>query len=328
MQTILVRAPQWLGDAVVSTVFLTRLKSRNPESLITVLAPSSLFELFKTHPSVHSVISFTKTESITSIAKNIRAMKASKIFILPRSFRTALEAWWGRVPERWGFRGDGRSFLLNHPVSYNSHLKYPHRYLNLINEESLPLETVSPHFPVIEPSQDKSELFSFFREHQGKILGMGPVSIAPSRTWDRANFTEVARRFLQQKSGAVVLFGSGSEYEELEKIKNDVRGPILNTAGQLSLGELGWAIQKCSRMLVNDSGLMHVASCFNIPTVVVFGASDPAWAIPSWGSFRAIQKKDIWCVPCLRNTCVRIGDSRNECLKSVSIEEVLDALAN
>src|SRR5688572_30415233 len=105
---ILVRVPQWLGDAVVSTVFLTRLKAQGPHSEISVLAPPNLVPLFEKHPAVHRVLALPAPSSVLRAAKLIRNEKFDMVYILPRSFRAALESFLGRVPERVGYAGDGR----------------------------------------------------------------------------------------------------------------------------------------------------------------------------------------------------------------------------
>jgi ADP-heptose:LPS heptosyltransferase len=71
---------------------------------------------------------------------------------------------------------------------------------------------------------------------------------------------------------------------------------------------------------------MHVASAFQKPTVVLFGASAPEVALPPWGRFHALQHTEIACVPCLRNHCVRFGAGHNECLRAITVDEAISAL--
>lgn len=320
------RAPQWLGDAVVSTVFLSRLKTRFPDASISVLCSDALVPIFSSHPVVQTTIPYARTDSAFDVAKRIKIHGFETAYILPRSFRTALEARWAGIPRRIGFSGDWRSFLLTRAMSYDSQRAYAHRYLTLIDEESVPLAATPPHFPSQPPASDNGDVADFFAKTKRPILGMGPASVAPSRTWDLEKFAGVANVFFEKTGGSVILFGSPNERAITSRVKERVRGPVLDTAGRLSLPELGWAVKSCNAMFVNDSGLMHVSSCFSVPTTVVFGASDPTWALPLWGAFTAIQHKEIFCVPCLKNRCVRFGDGTNECLKTISVAEVWNAL--
>jgi heptosyltransferase II len=104
-------------------------------------------------------------------------------------------------------------------------------------------------------------------------------------------------------------------------------GPAaIDTAGRLNLPQLGWLVSQLDKFLGNDSGLMHVAAAFKIPSVVLFGASEPKWALPQTGTFRAIQHPEVFCVPCLRNECVRLGTGYKECQAKITVEEVFSAL--
>lgn len=326
MKRVLVRVPQWLGDAVVSTVFLRRLKEKHPETNLIVLAPSFLVDIFSSHPSVQSVVSYQRGDSPFRVGASVRQHDIDRIYVLPRSLRTALEAWSSGIPERIGFGGDLRRLLFTSSVKYEPSLLYAHRYLKLIDEEYLPLQNTRPYFPNQPPRPENSEVAEFFAKAPRPFLGIGPASVAPARTWDAVGFAHVAERFLKERGGSVVLFGSPSELNVAARVKSALRGSVLDATGRLNFPELGWAVKQCDHMLVNDSGLMHVASCFEIPTTVLFGASDPARALPTWGRFGALQHKEVPCVPCLRNHCVRFGSGHNECLKRISVEEVWDAL--
>lgn len=309
---ILVRAPQWLGDAVVSTIFLERLRRLNADGEIHVLCPPALRSLFEACPAVTAVMTlpYGSGGTVFQVGRHIRAGRFDEMYILPRSLRSWLEAFLGGVPNRIRF---GRK------IPYDAMLLYPHRYLKLIGEEKLAPSEFKPFFP-------KSDETAWLTSAQKPILGLAPASIAPARTWDTKRFAQVADLFLKKYRGTVVLFGSSSEKAICSALKEAIAGPVIDTSGQLDLPPLGALISRCDAFLANDSGLMHVAAAFNIPTVAVFGASDPHTALPANGKVKAIQNNKVPCVPCHRNYCPRFGMFNRECLTSIQVEEVFAAL--
>lgn len=330
MKRILVRAPQWLGDAVVSTVFLTRLRARFPNADITVLCPSALAPLYDTHPAKVTALSLTyPTGSVFDVARRLREEAFDTAYILPRSFRTALEVTLAKIPNRIGFTGElFRGLLLTNVIRYDDKLLYPHRYLKLLGEETFALDQAKPYFPKADLSDKEAQMLFFQGTPPLKkpILGIAPVSVAPARTWEPDHFAAVAEAFLKERSGTVFLFGSPAETAAVERVAAMIQGRVVNLAGKLDLPKLGWAMSLCDAFLGNDSGLMHVAAAFKIPSVILFGPSDPTHAVPPWGMCKVIQKREINCVPCLRNECVRFGPHYRECLKSIGAAEVIKSL--
>ncbi len=322
----LVRAPQWLGDAVVSTLFISRLKERHPGSSLAVAAPAYLRDLYAAHPAVSEFIPLSS--NVRESAVRLQAVGAQTIYLLPRSFRTALEAWLAKIPRRIGFPGDFRRPLLTESIRYEAALPYPNRYLKLIGDENVSLRGQAPFFPQADlTAEAATKKFGIdWTQIKAPILGIGPVSIAPSRTWLPDRFAEVAKRHVASTGGGVLLFGSEREAPVTRVIQQAIGKAALDTAGKLSLPELGWFVSRCQKFICNDSGLMHVASAFHIPTVVVFGASDPTYALPQTGRFISLQRTDIDCVPCLRNTCVRFGDMHLACLKGISSNDATMSL--
>lgn len=311
---------------MVSTFFLSRLKEKMPDSTLVVAAPSPLQDLFSSHPSVSQFIPLPYREGgdFREAARRIREARFDQAYILPRSFRSALESWWARVPRRIGFSGDLRRLLLTEVHRYDEKLSYPHRYLKLIGDETLDLRTLRPFFPkanlnLEEVAQRLGFSASALRQ---PVLGIGPASVAPSRTWPVEHYAAVAKRFIEEKNGTVVLFGSPSETPLTKSIRDTIGDRVIDTAGRLNLPMLGWFMSQCQAYLGNDSGLMHVASAFEIPSLILFGPSDPAVALPATGRFTAIQHPEIECVPCLRNHCVRMGEHYLACLRAIEAEEV------
>lgn len=328
---VLVRVPQWLGDAVVSTVFLNRLKTQHPEYEISVLTVPGLAALFETHPAVSHVLKLPYPQgSVFDAARALRDRRFDIAYVLPHSFRAALEAKLANIPKRIGYPGDFRRWLLTKTLPYDSTRLYPHRYLALIGEETLPVSDMKPFFPVQKPSDVKlNELGLADLENYSKpYLAMAPASVAPARTWSADRFAAVADHFVKTRGGTVFLFGSAREKTVVSKIASSVGKSAIDTSGMLNLPELGWLISKCHSFVGNDSGLMHVAASFKIPSVILFGPSEPAFAVPPWGRTVYTQHKEIFCVPCLRNTCVRLGKDRDACMKAIDVTEVTGLLAS
>jgi heptosyltransferase-2 len=157
-------------------------------------------------------------KSLRAAAALIRQGHFDEIYILPRSVRTGLEAWLAKIPRRIGFGGDGRRFFLTEAHDYEHRLLYAHRYLSLINEGNLPAEELEPYFPSVPPAPAP--------DLKKPLLGIGPSSVAPSRTWFPDRFAEVANRFIEKTGGSVILFGSPAEREVSARVQSQIKGPV------------------------------------------------------------------------------------------------------
>ena len=119
-QNILVRGVNWLGDAVMTTPALSRLRERFPEARIALLTHEKLKELWEGDPRVNTVIGFAPGESPWSIARRLRPEHFKTALILPNSPRSALEMWLAGIPRRVGFERAWRNWLLTDRVPLRS----------------------------------------------------------------------------------------------------------------------------------------------------------------------------------------------------------------
>ena len=115
-EKILVRGVNWLGDAVMATPALQRLRAAYPEAHITLLTPAKLADLWRGHPSLDAVMTFTGGESAWSVGRRLRAERFSTAVVFPNSPRSALEVFLAQIPQRIGTRGRWRSFFLTQPL--------------------------------------------------------------------------------------------------------------------------------------------------------------------------------------------------------------------
>ena len=113
---IVIRGVNWLGDAVMTTPAVLRLRERFPEARITLLCQEKLHDLWVSHPAVDAVQTFKTGEKFLSVARRLRSIDADLAVIFPNSLRSALETWWAGIPRRVGLGGGLRSWLLTDGV--------------------------------------------------------------------------------------------------------------------------------------------------------------------------------------------------------------------
>jgi heptosyltransferase-2 len=109
---ILIRGVNWLGDAVMTTPALQRLREAHPNSHITLLTHQKLADLWQGFPSLNSVLTFAASESVWSVAQRLREQNFNTALVLPNSPRSALEVWLARIPQRVGYARPWRKWFL------------------------------------------------------------------------------------------------------------------------------------------------------------------------------------------------------------------------
>src|SRR5688572_10023084 len=136
---ILVRGVNWLGDAIMSTPALMRLRDAKPKAHIALLTQAKLADLWSSHPAIDEVVTFTKTDGIGNVSKRLRAGRFDLAVILPNSFRSACESWMAGIPTRIGFGGNARGMLLTRvvpprPSSIEMHKRTTAEVLQLVKD--------------------------------------------------------------------------------------------------------------------------------------------------------------------------------------------------
>lgn len=306
---ILVRAPNWLGDAVMATPFLKRLVARNPGAAVDVVGKAGVAPVYAKMPGLRRVLALGAEEAS---AAALRRERYNAAYVLPPSFSSAWHVFRAGVPRRVGHAADGRSLLLTEAVRLDERFHYVRRYLQLIGEDGRDVGPADFYFPAEEPADFPS----------GRWLAVAPGSRAPARRWAPERFAAVVDAW----PGSAVILGAPDDAPWAAMVERAVRKPVLNLCGKTRLPLLGGILKRCAALVANESGLMHVAWAVGTPTVVVAGPSEPRCTSPFGARVRVLQHREIPCVPCVKNDCWRAGEDRNACLKAIAVPEVLAAL--
>ena len=142
----------------------------------------------------------------------------------------------------------------------------------------------------------------------------------PGKQWVPDRFAEIGDRLWREKGLHVVITGSAEEQGLCDEVARHMKTPVINIAGKTTIGQLAGVISQSALFVGNDSGPMHLAACFRVPSVLLFGPTVASKWAPVHPAARCLQHED--CQGCVswhfRATCVH----ENRCMKAVSTEEV------
>jgi len=322
-QKILIRVPNWIGDAVVSTAFVAACAKAHPGASITVLAHPRVAALFENDPEIQSIIKLSPERSLWQTSRELKKGKFDVAYILPISFSSALMTFLAGIPKRIGYSAEGRGFLLTQKLKYSQNdFRSRHiilDFMKLLGRE----EAVNAPGISLSPEEMKwaGEFLASNKLQTGNITGFGPgATFGPAKRWFQENWVELGRE-LVSRGHQILIFGSDEETELCEEIAQDIGPKAISLAGAASLRQSAALLSRCSNFITNDTGVMHLAAAAGTRVTAIFGSTNPAWTKP-WGEKHRVIYNGENCSPCYKREC-KYG--HYDCLKKISVKDILDA---
>ena len=337
---ILVRATNWVGDAVMSIPALQALRERYPDAQISILARPWVAGLYGREPFCDELIPYDAARGWTGIgekrrtANGLRGRRVDAAILLQNAFEAAALVRWAGVPVRIGYARDGRGWLLTHPIPTPLSGETPRHqrfyYLELLKRARLiddyPLHgAIRLHGAAAAAAVGRERLQRIFGLR--RIVGVSPgAAYGGAKRWLPERFAEAAIQVARDRGAAVAVFGSQQETGICEMVRARIESASVqcaSLAGSTALGEFIEMAAACDVFLTNDSGPMHIVSALGVPTVVVFGATDEEATGPTGEQSRVIREP-VECSPCLLREC----PIDHRCMTRVSVERVAQAALN
>jgi heptosyltransferase-2 len=263
------------------------------------------------------------------IIGEIRSRQFDLGVLFPNSFESALWITMAGISRRAGFVADARGAMLTHKATPPRHAMNSHQSQYWLSMVRLTIGAVSAVDDVAldahEPHREKMAqwLLANRKRRELQLIAIAPAAAyGPAKEWPAARYGALIDLLAERDHAEVVLVGAPSERAKCEEVAAASGVGAIVAAGQTTIGELVALLSLCDSFIGNDSGCAHLAGALGIPTVAIFGSTDPGRTSPVGNRARVIYHK-LECSPCLARTC-RFGHYR--CLTQIEPEELADAM--
>ena len=314
-ERIVVRAPNWIGDVVLSLAAVRDLRRNFPGARIEVLARPWVAELYRAVAEVDAV---RASERPRDDADAVRGAFDVGV-LLPNSFASALAFRRAAIPERWGYAADGRGPLLTRAghipreVRGRSQVYYYRAMLASVGlRVTATPDTSLPCAPewVLQAEAVLGD--------GGPWIGLNPgASYGTAKRWLPERYAAVGDLVARRTGARVAILGGASERALGDTIAAALRAPAKNLCGETTLGAMAGVLARMSVVVTNDSGPMHVAAALGVPVVAIFGPTDERETGPV-GDGHHIVREPVYCSPCGLREC----PIDHRCMTRVGVDRV------
>ena len=312
MYKILIEVPTWLGDCVMTTPAIENIVNLHPDADITIFGSAVSIKVFKHHPNVKHIVVDESKQHQNRVFHLYKQVKQLGEFDCAISFRRTLASklfvWFCEATLKDNYRRYTKR-AIHQVIRYND-------FVNKVFKVKASASQLTVH------KNPKSKAI----KSDKTMLGINPgASYGSAKRWYPQEFAKVASELSTQYD--IVIFGGPSEADiagdiEKELIKNGVKN-YQNLAGNTTIPELINNISNLDLFITGDSGPMHVAAAFQVPTVAIFGPTKDDETSQWMNDKSVIVKKNLDCQPCMKRTCPL---KHHNCMKLITSAKVIDAV--
>lgn len=341
---MLVIAPHWVGDAILSLPLIAALaKSRKTVDVLATPAVAAIYDYAGTvnrvitEPFEHGKLQWAKRRAVARELRNTYGLAV----VLPNSIKSALIAWMAKIAVRRGLLGEHRYLLLNdrRDAPKTGRQGRPSMLASYMALADFPdadsaIDPMGRHRPRLFVRNDARKDPAIPADARETLMVLCPgAEYGPAKQWPAEKFVHVAKDWLGRNPGyRVAILGSPKEKPLGEKIKQllcanmqspDVALRIDQQCGATTLYQaLAW-IASARIVVSNDSGLMHAAAAFDVPVVAIFGSTDPHHT-PPHSPQAVVLSLGLSCSPCFKRVCP-LGTTA--CLADLPPARAIDAVS-
>ena len=352
LRRVLVVMPNWFGEALFTTPFLTALRAARPDAVIAALGVPRVQEILRHVPELDAVVVYDEAGAHRSLgakwglARALRRQRFDAAFILrPSASRTAL-AWLAGIPARVGFAHAKGGWLLTHrvlatepvPSTLARACRRPrgrrppdggrHKsqtYLALLSGLGLEARPAPYRY---QPTEAERREAAAWLHAQGLADGRRLLIVHPGanwwhKRWPPERFAQAADRLARATGGCIALTGAAEDLPLVERVQSRMATPPLILAGKTTVPQMAACLSHASLMLSNDTGVMHLAAAVGCPVVALYGPTAPAFVGPLGDPQRTRVLHHPDCCPEI--PCAQPEHPGYPGMNAISVDEVSNA---
>jgi len=333
---ILVRAPNWVGDAVMAIPTLETIRRTRAGDEICVLARPVVADLFSGQPFADRILQYDFRGrhggwlGREKLIAELRKEKVDIAVLLQNAFEAAWLAWRAGIPERIGYARDARGPLLTKAIRVPQEGEIPKHesqyYLELLHRSGWtegPQAIPPIRLLVSEATRTAAESAlrsAGARENAWRCAIAPGATYGAAKCWPPERFALLADRLISECGADVIFFGTPGEKEIAARIRSNMKSRAITLVGETSMRDLAALFASCSAFIGNDSGAMHVAAAAGLPVIGIFGSTDPEGTAPVTEQFTLIREA-VSCSPCFLRRC----PVDHRCMTRITVDSVFSA---
>ncbi|MDO8748102.1 MAG: lipopolysaccharide heptosyltransferase II [Candidatus Omnitrophota bacterium] len=347
--SILIVNPFGIGDVLFTTPLIHTLKDAFPEGKLGFLCNKRAAPLLRNNPFINEIFIYerddfkqlllvSKLEWLKGFSSFIRQIKKARFDLaidLSLSSNFGFFLWLAGIRKRIGYNYKNRGIYLTKSVKLSG---YEDQHVVEYYNGLLELIGIEPKYQDLElylSDEDKQCAESIFKEYRiddsFPVIALSPGGgaswgiEAKIKRWPEEKFALLVNKIIEKYKVTVIILGDLKERDLLLNIETELQCKVINLAGRTTLTQSAAIINKADLFIGNDGGLLHIASALKRKTISFFGPVDPKvyGPYPPDETRHIVLRKAIECSPCYRGFRLRPCSRRQECLKSIEVEEVL-----
>jgi heptosyltransferase-2 len=313
---LVIRMPNWLGDAVMALPAAAAVRAAYPSMHIAIAAIPAVAPMFEERTAIapQEVLAVEKHNE----AERLHPGRYDTAILLPNSIRSAWLARRGNIPHRWGYAAGARRLLLTRAIPRpRREVHQSEYYSRLVRALDVPVNDTQP---VIAPlDETRARAARLLGDLKSPIVGFAPgAAYGHAKRWPPERVAEVVTRLVRERGASCVMVGAAADRETGRAVESSLPAgvPLVNLVGRTDLRLLIGVLAHCDAFVSNDSGAMHLAAAAGVPVTAIFGPTKERVTAP-------IGKHDVllhqvFCRPCMLREC----PIDHRCMTRITPEEV------
>ncbi|MFK5881570.1 MAG: glycosyltransferase family 9 protein [Sulfurospirillum sp.] len=294
---IFIELPTWLGDTIMATPAIEALLEKYPDANLTFFGSYVSLQALKKHPNCENIVIDKSKKATSRLLWLYNQAKRFDRFDMAISFRSSFAS------KLFLWFLDAKTKIQYNKDTFSGH--QVQKYAKALHVEPQDLKLYQSPFVYNRPT-----------------LGINPgATYGSAKRWYPKEFAKVANHF--SKTYDIVIFGGPNEIDIAKEVEDLIETNTTNLAGKTDITKLIKKIAGLSLFITNDSGPMHIAAAYKVPTVAIFGPTKydetSQWHNPN----SYILSHDLECAPCMKRTCPL---KTHACMKEIKANEVINLL--